>query len=100
MNPGKGKSGGPDGKPGYSEGKPGSSNGKLEPSGGAPEKSLVHETWKHFIKYEIQGVFLKCAEILSTRLWHNVEDQKQLKKNVAQKINVILFFHMKPVNRG
>jgi hypothetical protein len=39
-----------------------------------------------FIKYDIQGVFLKCAEILPTRLFDNVE------KIVAQKINVILFF--------
>jgi hypothetical protein len=38
-----------------------------------------------------KGVFLKCAEILP-RLWNNVEDLKQLKKIVAQKINVILFF--------
>jgi hypothetical protein len=28
----------------------------------------------HFIKYDIQGVFLRCAEILPTRLWDNVED--------------------------
>jgi hypothetical protein len=59
----------------------------------------------------IQGVFLKCAEILPTRLWDNVEDQKQFKKIVAPKINVILFFdriflnifsefYMKPVARG
>jgi hypothetical protein len=27
-----------------------------------------------FIKYDIQGVFLKYAEILPTRLWDNVED--------------------------
>jgi hypothetical protein len=27
-----------------------------------------------FIKYDIQGVFLKCTEILPTRLWNNVED--------------------------
>jgi hypothetical protein len=27
-----------------------------------------------FIKYDIQGVFLKCAEILPTRLFGNVED--------------------------
>jgi hypothetical protein len=27
-----------------------------------------------FIKYDIQGVFLKCAEILHTRLFDNVED--------------------------
>jgi hypothetical protein len=27
-----------------------------------------------FIKYDIQVVFLKCAEILPTRLWDNVED--------------------------
>jgi hypothetical protein len=27
-----------------------------------------------FIKYGIQGVFLKCAEILATRLFDNVED--------------------------
>jgi hypothetical protein len=46
----------------------------------------------HFIKYDIQGVFLKCAEILPTRLWDNVEDQKQLKKIAAQKINVIFIF--------
>jgi hypothetical protein len=26
----------------------------------------------HFIKHDIQGVFLKCAEILPTRLWDNV----------------------------
>jgi hypothetical protein len=25
-------------------------------------------------KYDIQGVFLKCGEILPTRLWDNVED--------------------------
>jgi hypothetical protein len=45
-----------------------------------------------FIKYDIQGVFLKCAEILPTRLFDNVEDLKQFKKIIAQKINVILFF--------
>jgi hypothetical protein len=28
----------------------------------------------HFIKYDIQGVFLQCVEILLTRLWDNVED--------------------------
>jgi hypothetical protein len=27
-----------------------------------------------FIKYDKQSVFLKCAEILPTRLWDNVED--------------------------
>jgi hypothetical protein len=27
-----------------------------------------------FIKYDIQDVFLKCAEILPTRLFDNVED--------------------------
>jgi hypothetical protein len=27
-----------------------------------------------FIKYDIQGIFLKCAEILSARLFDNVED--------------------------
>jgi hypothetical protein len=27
-----------------------------------------------FIKYNIQGVILKCAEILPTRLFDNVED--------------------------
>jgi hypothetical protein len=27
-----------------------------------------------FIKYDIQGVFLKCAEISPTRLFDNVED--------------------------
>jgi hypothetical protein len=37
-------------------------------------------------------VFFKCAEILPTRLFDNVENLKQLKKKVAQKINVILFF--------
>jgi hypothetical protein len=26
------------------------------------------------IHQDIQGVFLKCAEILPTRLWNNVED--------------------------
>jgi hypothetical protein len=59
----------------------------------------------------IKGLFLKCAEILPTRLFDNVEDQKQLKKIVAQKINIIYFltwnfldifseFYMKPVVRG
>jgi hypothetical protein len=28
----------------------------------------------HFIKYDIQGVFLKCAEILPTRFFDNVID--------------------------
>jgi hypothetical protein len=27
-----------------------------------------------FIKYDKRGVFLKCAEILPTRLWDNVEN--------------------------
>jgi hypothetical protein len=27
----------------------------------------------HFIKHHIQGVFLKCVEILPTRLFDNVE---------------------------
>jgi hypothetical protein len=27
-----------------------------------------------FIKYDKQGVFLKCAEILSTRWWDTVKD--------------------------
>jgi hypothetical protein len=45
-----------------------------------------------FIKHDIQGVFFKCAENLHTRLWDNVEDKKQIKKIVAQKINVILLF--------
>jgi hypothetical protein len=27
-----------------------------------------------FIKYDIQGVYLKYAEILPTRLWDNVEN--------------------------
>jgi hypothetical protein len=27
-----------------------------------------------FIKYDIQGVFLKCAEFLPSRLFDNVED--------------------------
>jgi hypothetical protein len=35
-----------------------------------------------FIKYDIQGVFLKCAEILSTRLFDNVED---VEKNCSSK---------------
>jgi hypothetical protein len=38
-----------------------------------------------FIKYDIQGVFLKCAEILPTRLFDNVEDYKQLKKMLLKK---------------
>jgi hypothetical protein len=28
----------------------------------------------HFIKYDIQGVYLKCAEILLTSLWNTVEN--------------------------
>jgi hypothetical protein len=28
----------------------------------------------HFIKHDIQGVFLKCAEILPRSLFDNVED--------------------------
>jgi hypothetical protein len=28
----------------------------------------------HFMKHDIQGVFLKCVEILPTRLFDNVED--------------------------
>jgi hypothetical protein len=39
-----------------------------------------------------KGVFLKCAETLPTRLWDNVEHQKQLKKIVPQKLNVIFLF--------
>jgi hypothetical protein len=39
-----------------------------------------------------KGVFLKCAEILPTRLWNNVKTKSNKKKIVAQKINVILFF--------
>jgi hypothetical protein len=39
-----------------------------------------------------KDVFLKCAEISPAGLWNNVEDWKQLKKIVAQGINVILFF--------
>jgi hypothetical protein len=39
-----------------------------------------------------RGVFLKCAEILPTRLWDNVEGLKAIKKNVPQKLTVILFF--------
>jgi hypothetical protein len=35
-------------------------------------------------------VFLKCAEILPARLWDNVEEKSNLKKIVAQKINIIL----------
>jgi hypothetical protein len=31
-------------------------------------------TGVHFIKHDIQGVFLKCAEILPTRLFDNVEN--------------------------
>jgi hypothetical protein len=37
---------------------------------------------------------LECAEILPTRLLDGVEDWKQLRKVVAQKMNVILFFDM------
>jgi hypothetical protein len=37
---------------------------------------VADSLWKwaqgHFIKYDIQGVFLKWAEILPTRLWDNV----------------------------
>jgi hypothetical protein len=39
-----------------------------------------------------KGVFSKCAEIPPTRLRDNVEDQKQPKKIVAQKINVTLYY--------
>jgi hypothetical protein len=39
----------------------------------------------YFIKHDIQGVFLKCAEILPTRLFDNLEDLKQLKKNCSSK---------------
>jgi hypothetical protein len=28
----------------------------------------------HFIKHDIQGVFLNCAEILPTELYDNVEN--------------------------
>jgi hypothetical protein len=45
-----------------------------------------------FVKYDMQGVFLECAEILPTRLFDSVEYKKQLKKIVARGINVILFF--------
>jgi hypothetical protein len=45
---------------------------------------LLHPVYK--------GVFLKCAKILPTKLWDNVEDPKQIKKIVAEKLNVILFF--------
>jgi hypothetical protein len=45
-----------------------------------------------FIKYDIQGVFLKCVEILPTRLWYNVEGLKAVKKILPQKLNVNLFF--------
>jgi hypothetical protein len=34
----------------------------------------VTSHWRKFIKYDIQGVFLKYAEILPTRFWDNVED--------------------------
>jgi hypothetical protein len=37
-------------------------------------KAYFLEVSVHFIKYDIHGVFLKCAEILPTRLWDNVED--------------------------
>jgi hypothetical protein len=37
-------------------------------------------------------VFLGCAEVLPARLWNNVEDWEQLKKIVAQGLDVILFF--------
>jgi hypothetical protein len=36
--------------------------------------SLIKKQTIRFIKYDIQGVFLKCAEILPTRLFDNVED--------------------------
>jgi hypothetical protein len=39
-----------------------------------------------------KAVFLKCAETLPTRPWHNVEDQKEFFKIVPQKLNVIPFF--------
>jgi hypothetical protein len=29
-----------------------------------------------FVPVSVQGVFLKCAKILRTRLWDNVEDSK------------------------
>jgi hypothetical protein len=78
---------------------------------------LKHISWRllgigvHFIKYYIHGVFLKCAEILPTRLWDTVKDLKQLKKIVAQKnmsfyfltenfLNIFSEFYMKPVARG
>jgi hypothetical protein len=35
---------------------------------------LITSHWRTFYKHDIQGVFLKCVEILSTRLFDNVED--------------------------
>jgi hypothetical protein len=37
----------------------------------------IHPVY-HNMMYK--GVFLKCAEILPTRLWDNAEKKKQLKK--------------------
>jgi hypothetical protein len=51
---------------------------------------LLHPVYK--------GVFLKCTKILPTKLWDNVEDQNQLKKIVAEKLNVILFFDIEFLN--
>jgi hypothetical protein len=46
------------------------------------ETSLVYV----LLGYDMQGVFLKCAEILPMRVFDNVEDWGRLKKIVAQKI--------------
>jgi hypothetical protein len=40
----------------------------------------------------MQGEFLECAEILPTRLFDGVEGWRRLKRIVAQKIHVFLFF--------
>jgi hypothetical protein len=40
----------------------------------------------HFIKHDIQGVFLKCAEILPTRLFDNVEKTKSNLKKLYRNI--------------
>jgi hypothetical protein len=46
----------------------------------------------HFVKYDIQGVFLKCAKILRTRLWDNVEDSKNNLEKLYLKNKISLYF--------
>jgi hypothetical protein len=48
----------------------------------------IHPVY-HSMMYK--GVFLKCAEILPTRLWDNAE-KKTIKKNLSSKNKFILFF--------